>query len=203
MDIQLQELIDKIKSEGVASAEKEAASIVEEAEKKADAIVSQAEEEAKTIIEAAKQQKEQMLQSGRDALAQAGRDLILNVQAKLTSLFQAVIEGEVAGALSGEALQSAVSQIITSWSTERGGGVDVLIPEKEFTALEAGLRKKLAAKLAEGIEIKPTAQMSAGFRVSEKDGAAYFDFTPAEIAAALFPYLNPRLVETLQRALAE
>lgn len=203
MDVQLQELIDKIKSQGVASAEKQAASIVEEAEKKAEAIVSQAEEKAKTIIDAAKLQEEQMLRSGKDALAQAGRDLILNVQAKLTSLFQAVIEEGVAGALSGEALQSAVTQVITAWSTERAGKVDVLLPEKEFAALEAGLRKKLSDKLAEGIEIKPTAQMSAGFRVSEKDGAAYFDFTPAEIAAALFPYLNPRLVETLQLAIAE
>ena len=38
MDVQLQELIDKIKKDGVASAQVEAAKIIEDAEKKAAGI---------------------------------------------------------------------------------------------------------------------------------------------------------------------
>ena len=38
MDVQLQELIDKIKKDGVTAAEKEAAKIIADAEKKADSI---------------------------------------------------------------------------------------------------------------------------------------------------------------------
>ena len=43
MDIQLQELIEKIKKDGVASAESAAQKIIAEAEKKAASIVSDAE----------------------------------------------------------------------------------------------------------------------------------------------------------------
>ena len=39
MDVQLQELIDKIKKDGVATAEAEAAKKIAEAEKKAESIV--------------------------------------------------------------------------------------------------------------------------------------------------------------------
>jgi len=200
MDVQLQELIDKIKSEGVASAEKKAAQIVEEAEKKAEAIVSTAEEKAKTIVEDAKQNEEQMVRTGKEALQQAGRDLILNVQAKLTSLFNSVIEKEAAEALSGSTLETAITSIVSSWSVENAGTAEVLLSEKDYAALEASLREKLKDKLAEGVDIKPTADLNAGFRVSVKDGAAYFDFTPSEIAALLAQYLNPRLAETLQNA---
>ena len=203
MDVQLQELIDRIKSEGVASAEKQAASIVEEAEKKAAAIVSEAEEKASKIVEEAKRTEEQMVRTGKDALRQAGRDLILNLQAKLTSLFNAVIEQEAGAALTGEALESAVTKIISSWSTGDADKVDVLIPEKELASLESALRNKLSEKLAAGIEIRPSAELTAGFRISVQDGAAYFDFTPAEIATILSQYLNPRLAETLQQAVTD
>ena len=48
MDVQLQELIDKIKKDGVASAESSAAAIIAEAEKKAAAIISDAEARLQT-----------------------------------------------------------------------------------------------------------------------------------------------------------
>ena len=50
MDVQLQELIDKIKKDGVTAAEKEAAKIIADAEKKADSITKNAEEKAAQII---------------------------------------------------------------------------------------------------------------------------------------------------------
>ena len=50
MDVQLQELIDKIKKDGVASAETSAQKIIADAEKKAAAIISEAQEKADGII---------------------------------------------------------------------------------------------------------------------------------------------------------
>ena len=44
MDVQLQELIDKIKKDGIANAESEAQKIIAEAEKKAQSIIADAEE---------------------------------------------------------------------------------------------------------------------------------------------------------------
>ena len=46
MDVQLQELIDKIKSEGIKSAEKESKKIIREAQQKANEIIASAHDEA-------------------------------------------------------------------------------------------------------------------------------------------------------------
>ena len=54
MDVQLQELIDKIKKDGVASAEASSAAIIAEAEKKAAAVIAEAEAKAAEIINSAK-----------------------------------------------------------------------------------------------------------------------------------------------------
>ena len=202
MDVQLQELIDRIKSEGIASAEEQAASIVEEAEKKAGAIVKEAEGNAEKLIEEAQRKEEQLVRAGEEALVQAGRDLLLNLQGRITSLFNSVITAEAAEVLTGNTLESAVTALISSWSVEKAGEVDILLSQKDMEALEAGLRKKLSDKLAEGIEIKPAADIEAGFRISVKNGSAYYDFTPSEIAAVLAQNLNPRLAKTLKAAAA-
>ena len=55
MDVQLQELISKIKKDGVASAETSAAKIIADAEKKAASIISDAEAKADSIVKSAKQ----------------------------------------------------------------------------------------------------------------------------------------------------
>ena len=53
MDVQLQELIDKIKKAGVDSADKKAAQIEAEAEKKAEEIIADAEKRAEDILKKA------------------------------------------------------------------------------------------------------------------------------------------------------
>ena len=60
MDVQLQELIDKIKKDGVASAESSAAAIIAEAEKKAAAIIAEAENKAAEIVKAGKSETARM-----------------------------------------------------------------------------------------------------------------------------------------------
>ena len=54
MDVQLQELIDKIKKDGVASAEAAASDIIAQAEKKAAALIAEAEDKAASVIKNAK-----------------------------------------------------------------------------------------------------------------------------------------------------
>ena len=63
MDVQLQELIDKIKKDGVASAENEAAKIVAEAEKNAEKIIADAQEKAAEIGKNAKAETERQRRS--------------------------------------------------------------------------------------------------------------------------------------------
>ena len=71
MDVQLKELIEKIKAEGVRSAEEQAASIIAEAEKKAADIKVKAMGDAEKLRSQAEKDVLQSEQSGKEALAQA------------------------------------------------------------------------------------------------------------------------------------
>ena len=85
MDDQLQSLIDKIKKEGVASAETSAAQIIAEAEKKAAQIIADAKSQAAGIVKEAKAESERLEKSSEDAIKQAGRNLLISFRDGITS----------------------------------------------------------------------------------------------------------------------
>ncbi len=202
MDVQLKELIERIKSEGIDNAEQEADRIIQEAQEKAKKIVSDAETEADKIRAKAEEDAKRREETGRASLKHAGRDLILSAEKRLQELFDKIIYEETSGVLKGELLEKAVSQVVQNWDNEVSD-LTVLIAEDELSKVEGGLKKKLSDKLSKGMEIKPLPKTEAGFQVSMKDGTAYYNFTAEGIAELLSQFLNPRLAETLKEAAQE
>jgi V/A-type H+/Na+-transporting ATPase subunit E len=203
MDTQLQELIERIKTEGVKDAQDKADEIIENARHKANDIVAAAHEEASKIQADAKREAATMQSAGQAALKQAGRDLILAVRAQLTAVFDSVLKNQVAGAMTGEGLRQAIVVLMQAWAGGEATDLDVLLPKAEFDRLEGELRAQLAETLAGGVEIKPIDDVDAGFRISRKDGSAYYNFTADGIAEVLSEFLNPRLSEILKDAAKE
>ncbi len=99
MDVQLKELIDWIKNDGVKSAEENATRIILEAEEKAAAVTLQAEKKSESIRETTRADAEKSERSGREALRQAGRDFALTVKSEIESIFGKVLEAEIGKAL--------------------------------------------------------------------------------------------------------
>ena len=91
MEIQLQELIDKIKKEAVEAAEAEAASIRKAAMADAEKIVADAQAQADKILAGAKTETERMTKSGEDAIRQAGRNLLLSFRESVARELRAVV----------------------------------------------------------------------------------------------------------------
>jgi len=202
MDVQLKELIDRIKSEGIESAEQQAQKIVQEAESRAKQIVSDAETEADKITQKAEENAQRREQTGRQSLKQAGRDLLLSLEKRLQALFDTVIYTESAAALKGKLLQGTIKQLIDHWD-EEVADVQLLVAEDELQNIEKGLRDQLSAQLAKGMELKPLANVDAGFQVGYKDGSAYYKFTAEGVAEIVSQFLNPKLAEILKEAAKE
>jgi len=202
MDVQLKELIDRIKSEGIESAEQQAQKIVQEAETRAKQIVSDAETEADKIRQKAEEDAQRREQTGRQSLKQAGRDLLLSLEKRLQALFDTVIYTESAAALKGELLQGTIKQLIDRWD-EEVADVQLLVAENELQSIEKGLRDQLSTQLAKGMELKPLTNVEAGFQVGYKDGSAYYNFTAEGVAEIVSQFLNPKLAEILKEAAKE
>ena len=200
MDAQLQEIIDKIKTEGVESAEQKAAELIAQAEQKSHGIIEDAKAKAVDIVTRAETEVEQLKQAGNQALTQASRDLLLQLQNVITNLLNEVIKEEAGAGLKGSVLENAIIKLAESWPSKEIKDLSIILSEADLQAIEKGLRRGLAEKIKSGVVLKPSAAMESGFRVSVQDGNAYFNFTSEEIAAALSQYLNPRLSEIMKKA---
>ena len=195
MDVQLKELIEKIKNDGVKTAEENAARVLAEARDEAAAIIKKAEDEADNLRKSAKADAEKSERSGREALRQAGRDLLLTVRGDIEGLFGKLLSEKAAEAMDGQVMAEAVKAAVGALAA--GGDSDIQLPESSFASLESAMKNALSEAVAAGLEIKPFKGLNAGFRISRKDGSAFYDFSDQEIAAMLGRYLNPKLAALL------
>jgi V/A-type H+-transporting ATPase subunit E len=190
-DVQLKELIDTINRDGVDKVRIESETLLKQARAQADEIVAAARAQAEALLANARRQQEQLEHSGRESLKQASRDLMLGVSKQLETMFSALLQEKIQEALNGDEITAAIAAMIANWSPERQDKIVLLLPPKHFDALAKALRQALAGKIAKGIEIKAAAEVANGFRVAEKDGHAYYDFSAASIAENLSLFLNP------------
>jgi V/A-type H+-transporting ATPase subunit E len=198
MDIQLQELIDKIKKDGVESASAQAETIIQEAHAEARKIVEAAKKEADAIVSAGKRDAERFEKASVAAIEQAARNLIITFQTELQKLLDVVVQREISAAYDDEALKAAIPQIVSEWAKKESDNLAVLLKEDALQRLEGYFVKKLSAELAKGVKLKSDRNLTAGFRIASKDGAAYYDFSAEAVAELMSAYLNPRLSELLK-----
>ncbi len=197
MEVQLNELIDKIKTEGVGAAEQKAEEIKKKAEREAAGIVAKARKEAEEIVAKAKAEAARFEETGRESVKHAGRDLVLKLRASITTLFETVVAREIKASLSDDALQEIIPKLIAAWQEKGMDDIQVLLSPADLKKVEKDLLEKLSAEAKKGVEFKPLPEIQAGFRIGEKKGEAYYDFTDKGITEHLVEYLNPKLAECL------
>lgn len=196
MELQLEELIRSIKEEGINAAELQKESMIAEAKKEARMIIERAEKEAADKIAAAENQVRKFEESGKAALQQAGRDLVLNLRKKIEQIFSRILISAVNENLDSKVLQSVIPAVVAA-SGEKAGAMNIAVSEKDAAGLTDLLKQSLAKELGEGLEVIPSPRINAGFRVEMKDGSAYYDFSDEKIAQMLSAYLNPKIAELL------
>ena len=201
MDVQLQELIDKIKKDGVTAAEKEAAKIIAEADKKAESIIKNAENKAEQIIKDAKAETERMQKASDEAIVQAGRNLLLAFKDSIVAELDGLIQAETAKAVSKDALAKLIPETVKAWVKNTDASeLSVLLSEKDLKALQSTFTTKLKAEIKKGMEIKPDKTLTAGFRIGVKNGAAYYDYSADALSEMFAAYLNPKVAGLMKVA---
>lgn len=199
MDVQLQELIDKIKKDGIASAETESAKIIAEAEKKAEKIVADANEKAAEITKKAKTETERMEKAGEEAIMQAGRNMLLSFKDSIISELDGLIKAEIENVQTKELLLKLIPETVKEWAKKSEvSELSVLLSEKDLKSLESALVSELKSEISKGLEIKPDKTLSSGFRIGVKDGAAYYDYSAESLSQMFAAYLNPKVAALLK-----
>ncbi|MCL2212124.1 MAG: V-type ATP synthase subunit E family protein [Treponema sp.] len=198
MEIQVQELIDKIKKDGIKAASDEANKVKAEADTEARRLVENAKKEADSIIERAKQDAERSQKAGIAALEQASRNLILAFRDEIQALLNKIISENVNASYNEDVLKNALPDLLKSWAQNNQGDLSVILPEGELNKLQGFFNDKLKDQLNKGVELKSNRKLTSGFRISNKEGSVYYDFSAEAVAQLLSSYLNPKLAELLK-----
>lgn len=178
MELQIQDLVSSIKKDGIDSANQQAAAILADARKQADAIVAEAKSQADKLRDDAKAEIDVFKTSAQ----QAKRDAVLAFRQEIQKEFEKILAADVGKALDQQTLARLIQAAVQ--------GEDVSGYAVEVGQVTDGIRQQLAQELKNGLEIRPSKKVGAGFRLAAKDGSGYFDCSDQEIAEMLMPFFR-------------
>ena len=200
MDIQLNELIEKIKKDGIESAQAGASKLRADAETEAKKIIEDAKKEAEAIIARGKTDAERSEKAGIAAVEQASRNLILAFKGEIQGLLDKLVSEAVGSSYSADAIKGILPDLIKNWAVKNTDTLSVVLSEGDLKKLDDSFKSQLASTLRGGVDLKVGKSLDGGFHIAEKDGSAFYDFSAESVANMLSSYLNPRLAETLKAA---
>ena len=201
MEIQLQELIDQIKNDGVKAAETEAASILESAKAEAEKIISDAKAEAEKMMLEAKAENERFARASEDSIRQAGRNLLISFRESVAKELNVIVGDNVKEALTSDSLPRLILAAVENWTKDtEAEDISVLIGSKELASIEAELLAGLKEKMCAGVTLKANDNFGEGFRISVHNGQAYYDYSEKAVTELLSAYLTPKLISLMKEA---
>jgi V/A-type H+/Na+-transporting ATPase subunit E len=190
----LQQLLEKINTDGVEKAKSESAKIIDHANAQAKVIVDTATREAAQKIAQAQQEAEAFERRAEETIRQAARDTVLNVEKSITALLTNVLLKEVNTTLNtAEVVAQLALEAVRAYLHEKGG-IDVVASAK----LADAIRAKLAAEAVSGVTVVTDDHLGAGFNVRLAKGRIEHNFSGAAVADALAKHLRPKLAALLK-----
>jgi len=201
MEIQLQELIDQIKKDGVEVAETEAKNIVESAKAEAEKIIADAKVQVDKILADAKAENERMVKSSEDAIRQAGRNLLISFRESVTRELNAIVGETVNAVYSPDSLAQIVVDVVESWANKpEVENIEVILNGNDVQLLEKTALSSLKERMSKGITLKANDNFDGGFRVAVNNGGAYYDYSTEAVVDMMSNYLSPKVVKLLKEA---
>lgn len=190
----LQQLLEKINTDGIEKAKSEATKIIAQANAQAKAIVAIATHEAEQMAAHAKQEADAFERRSEETIRQSARDTVLNVEKSVTAMLTALLLKDVNATMNtAELVAQLASEAVRAYIQEKGS-IDVVASDK----LADVIRAKLASDALNGVTVVSDDHTGAGFKVRLANGRIEHNFSGAAVADALAKNLRPKLAALLK-----
>lgn len=213
----VEELIDRLRLDGINAGEEEGKKKLIEAEKQAEQIVCDAKAKAEKIVADAKREATQLRLGGEEALAIAMRDIVLKLKAKLSETVGEKVQHLIAHQLDQEAfLQQLILEVAgkarRDTKLDEQKQLQVLLPEK-LIGIEELRHNPLELKegslshfilsvagdvLREGVEFAQSEDGRSGIVIYLREMDVQLDMTEERLAQVLLEHLQPRFRAILE-----
>tara|TARA_R110001592_G_scaffold116059_1_gene316870 strand:+ start:8357 stop:9049 length:693 start_codon:yes stop_codon:yes gene_type:complete len=211
------ELVARLREEGVTAGLNEAKTILADARHEAKHILEKANADAHQRLEVARKEAEAFRDAGIAALKTAMRDMVLDMKATLTEGFGADVKRLVSHQLQDpQVLKQMILELAARARDDinmgKVGSVEFILPETvigleelrsnpealqegPLTEFVFGLTREM---LQEGISFAVSADMPRGIRVQLNDTNVVIDLTEQTVAQLLLQHLQPRFRAILE-----
>ena len=211
----VEDLIARLRDEGVNNGRAQGEQIVKDAQARADLLVKEAQQEAERTIDQAREEAENLKHAGQEALQLAFRDTNLALKTQLNQQFARKLQGLVGAEIEKpELLQKLLLAVAGRVKEEvaQAQEVEVLLPRKvagleelsrNSTELEQEVLTyfvKLISQdlLREGVSFGVAKDNQRGLRLRLVDREVVLDLSDRAIAETLLEHLQPRFRALLE-----
>lgn len=200
----VQELIDKLKNQGVSEGQKQAEQILKEAHNKASQILTQARAEADKLLSETRHTLEVERKSSHEAIKTAFRDTEIALRSKVREAFSTHLRRLVSLELEDK---DFIKQLVLAIASVKNpeiaevSPVEILLPSKIFESNDGKKRMQhlvlgiTDGMLREGIELKSSTDVKGGIKVRLTGKDIELDLTDKAFTDLLLKYLLPRYRE--------
>jgi len=204
MSEQVQELIDKIKAEGVAAVQQRAKEIEAVAQKKAQEILREAQQRTEKMLRETQSEIKKSQEAAEMAIKQAARDTLLSLRKEINRLLNRIVAQEVSGALSAEQTSRIIEAVVKGFAPRSSDKeIKVVLNPADLKILKNGALIKLQKELKNSLTIQSSEDIHKGFTISFDAGKSYFDFSDASLAEYMGSFLNEELGQLLKEAVQD
>ena len=209
-DSGVQNLVDRIRDQGILAANEKANKILRDAEAKSAKILADAKLEVEKLRETARLEIEANHAAALEALKLSARDAMLQLKAKVCSEFEVFVQRLVTSATRDEEFIKTIVLVLAGHVKEELIGdkdIQILISEVILTGKpneELGERGKQtilslsSEMLREGVELIPSSDIQGGANVRLVKDKLEIDLSDKAIASLLYQRIMPRFQAILE-----
>lgn len=191
----LENIVSKLKQDGIQTGEAEKKRMIEEGKKQVEVMLAEARNQAKEIIDEAKEKTEQIEKNARIAMNQASRDIVEATKVAIIKHLQSVF-GEQGKKLFTE--KEYMEVLLKTALESISGPKTVMVPEKVAKDMEAVLIKE---SLNKQVELKPLSGGNPTIIIEPKSSSGLqFVLSSEDVEKGLFSLVNKDLVKRITQS---
>jgi len=195
MENKLQELTQKIYSEGIEKAKSDAVSIVQDAQKTAEEIIKKAQQDAVDIAKKALDNATEVKRNAESEIRMASKQAANKLKQQIVELVTLkAIDAPVKETLKDKKF---VGTLIQKVIDNLGTNGTLVLPKADEDAIAAYFNDQTVAELRKSLQIDFDRNMKAGFKISPKEGNYTISFTDEDFANYFKGFMRPKTIQLL------
>ena len=195
MDSKLQELTEKIYSEGVERGKQQAADIISKAQAEAEAIVAKAKADAENVMADARKHATELDQNTRSELKLFTEQALNGLKTDITNLVTDRITTDAVKSATSDAefMQGIIRMIAEAWVKDG----NVTIETAKAEELTRFFQANAAELLTKGVTVTSSKNGSTSFVISPEKGGFKISLGDDELVAYFKEFVRPKLMDLL------